>query len=139
MEGVVSVPPATVTPPFALIKPEDVIVSGLTAPPPGQLVDGGSLTNVTSSRSFGTTYTNSTGRFIFVMVRVTANTAGTGAPADSISGYINGTPVVGGQWATNSAQSYGGLSMMVPNGATYEVAWDNTPGGATLNAWFEIR
>ena len=116
-----------------------VATASTDVPQLGQLVDGGSLTNVTSSRSFGTTYTNSTGRFIFVMVRVTANPASTGTLADSISGYINGTPVVGGQWAATSNQSYGGLSMMVPNGATYEVAWDTTPGGATLNAWFEIR
>ena len=116
-----------------------VATASTDVPQLGQLVDGGSLTNVTSERSFGTTYTNSTGRFIFVMVRVTSNTVGTGTAADSISGYINGTPVVGGQWASATDQSYGGLSMMVPNGATYEVAWDTTPAGATLNAWFEIR
>ena len=116
-----------------------VATASTDVPQLGQLVDGGSLTNVTSERSLGTTYTNSTGRFIFVMVRVTSNTVGTGTAAESISGYINGTPVVGGQWASGTNQSYGGLSMMVPNGATYEVAWDTTPGGATLNAWFEIR
>ena len=84
--------------------------------------------DVTASRALGTTYTNTTGKAIFVSVRCglatggsafTVNVAGVQAGYMSAPGNMNGT-----------------LYAIVPSGATYS-AVNNT--GATLGIWSELR
>jgi hypothetical protein len=91
--------------------------------------------NMTASRALGTTYTNSTGYPIMVIV------SGNGS-----GGNLNAllVPVVGGvSLATSGSNSgtaggtaYASVSFIVPNGATYTA---NNGGGATLERWFELR
>lgn len=92
-------------------------------------------TDVTASRAFGTTYTNSTGRPIMVMVTGTGNNSAT-------PGYM--TPIVGsvtlGKSTTSVANgSWTGLpwsqSFVVQPGQTYSVTGSNT----TLSTWTEMR
>lgn len=86
---------------------------------------GQTWTDVTSSRAAGTTYTNSTGKpiFIYVTVQNVLNT--------SWSFKVNGTKVgdVNG-YGTNS-----GGTLIVPPGATYVADL----GSLALISWFELR
>jgi hypothetical protein len=87
--------------------------------------------DVTASRAYGTTYTNSTGRPIFIVV---------GTSASSLNGSlgitIDGVMVNGG----NSAPNGGGVtvSCLIPPGSTYSVS---VTGGsvAALANWQELR
>lgn len=96
-----------------------------------QTISGGAITNVTGSRAFGTTYTNSTGRPIVVYVSSVNDFALAG-----LTGFINGTVMVssGEPSGLGSALS---ITLIVPNGATYAVGV--TSGSATLSSWNEIR
>jgi hypothetical protein len=87
--------------------------------------------NVTASRAYATTYTNTTGRPIFIVV---------GTSASSLNGSlgitIDGVMVNGG----NSAPNGGGVtvSCLIPPGSTYSVS---VTGGsvAALANWQELR
>jgi hypothetical protein len=87
--------------------------------------------NVTSSRAIGTTYTNSTGYPIEVIV------SGTGGGANGLWGVtFNGTvsfytpsTYAAGVWTT--------ASFIVPNGTTYALSQQGA--GATLGNWSELR
>jgi len=107
----------------------------------GQLVDSGTLTNVTSSRALNTTYTNTEGRAILVQVTCETSTTGSGTPAVSITGYVNGGIAASGGGAYNSTPLYFGLTMWVPPGATYSIS--ASPGSGqgifSLNTWLEVR
>lgn len=86
--------------------------------------------NVTGSRVLGTTYTNSTGKPIMVSVSYSCNTANT------VQGLIiSDATVYAG--AVDVANTSGGFSLIVPNGATY-VTTTNI-GVMTLVAWAELR
>ena len=92
--------------------------------------------NETSNRIFGTTYTNTTGVPIFVLV------TGHVASAPNANNYgsfsING--VVIGYFGVDSGNQSGILiptSFIVPNGATYSV--QVVTGSFTLNSWYELR
>ncbi|MFE1813819.1 hypothetical protein [Metapseudomonas otitidis] len=84
---------------------------------PRTVGDGQVWMNMTASRVSGTTYTNTTGRPIFVHASITTG---------SVVAYCNGIPIVpNGLYA----------AFIVPNGGTYSVAWTNN-----LNAvWAELR
>ena len=90
--------------------------------------DGQSWTNVTSSRANNTTYTNSTGTSIQVMVssNLSAN--------ERMQTFIAGTQV-----ADNGISTiYGGMaysSFIVPNGITYKI---NMVVGSIVY-WWELR
>jgi hypothetical protein len=91
---------------------------------------GQTWTNVTSSRSLTTVYTNSTGKPIMVtvtnsvsssnalVIRVTLN----GVSSDMGAGY-------------NGAAGAPSLCIIVPNGATYSLIYSFWPFGY----WFELR
>ena len=91
--------------------------------------------NFTSSRALGTTYTNSTGRPI--MIAVTAYNIG-GSGDKAISFYINGSVVMVNGSFSSTGTPYQSGSLIIPNGATYQVA---TTGAVTLtlSAWWELR
>lgn len=82
------------------------------------------LQSLYSTRALYTTYTNSTGRPIFVMVTCSM-------PAGYMSGIVNGvnadTRVSSGPGVTTA------VIFMVPTGGTYSVS------GGTLIQWLEIR
>ena len=82
-------------------------------------------TNLTGSRTLGTTYTNSTGKAIYVSVRV-GMTAGAGMTAT-----VSGLQVCEGFAQNSATQAWAGF--IVPNGSTYSVS------ASSLNTWSEMR
>ncbi|NBS67370.1 hypothetical protein EBT31_00450 [bacterium] len=81
-------------------------------------------TNVTSSRAWGTTYTNSTGRPIFVSISFGDNGPGT----FSIQIYINGSTFI------DHGTDFGGdVQFIVPPGATYSGS-----SAGPINYWWEM-
>jgi hypothetical protein len=96
------------------------------------LGSGQSWTNVGGSRSSGTTYTNSTGKPIQVMV-ATDNTGNTQYDSGGAAKfYINGSNV--GQAFCSNAANIGGLfQAVIPDGSTYSVSAN------TIRSWWELR
>jgi len=85
--------------------------------------------DVSGSRSFGTTYTNSTSNPIMV----SASTYSTYNP--SIAMYVGSVFVAYGQPNTNGGNNaFVGATMIVPAGATYRVV-----GSGSLEQWAELR
>jgi len=89
---------------------------------------GQTWTNVTASRAFGTTYTNSTGAPITVVIAFAFPTAGaTGVLT------VNGVAIQFGQVNSAYIQLASGTAI-VPAGATYVFS-----ATTTLNQWLELR
>ena len=92
----------------------------------------GSWQVVTSSRKKDVTYTNSTGKSILVFV-----TVGHFYGIDKLYFYINGVPVgviQGNEYGYRN--SYPGITMLVPAGATYKVTQSNS---SSFSIWAEFR
>jgi hypothetical protein len=91
---------------------------------------GQTWTNVLASRATGTTYTNSTGAPIFVVVspNASANLVGTF--------NINGTAVGGVQFTPSGGGGGSPFFYVIPNGATYSVTNNSNYG---LAYWWELR
>lgn len=110
-----------------------VVPSGLGAALAAQPLLGASQTwqNVTGSRAGGTTYTNSTGRPIQVLIAIrTSGTSGTSVFA------VNGTSVSSPTWSSITSGNLPIIySVIVPDGSTYRCDL----GGATVDAWSELR
>jgi hypothetical protein len=85
--------------------------------------------NVTGSRAFTTTYTNSTGYPI--MVNIYSTGGGSGQITLNIGGVAVATAAVAGL-----AGGLFTLSGIVPNGATYSLT---NPGGGGFAFWGELR
>ena len=92
---------------------------------------GQTWTNVTSSRATGTTYTNSTGRPIFVSVVPNASAGLIG------SFFINNVFVANSQ-DTPSGGGGGGsnFTYVIPNGDTYRAVNNQN---FVINQWWELR
>jgi hypothetical protein len=109
-----------------------------TAPVTG-IGSGQSWTNVRTSpgRSTGTTYTNSTGKPIEVMVVINASAAGTGSTTSTV--VVNGV-TIGSAVASESSGFYNiptTWSFIVPDTHTYSVTLSTT---ATVTyTWAELR
>lgn len=89
----------------------------------GGLGDGQTYQDLSASRSSGTTYTNSTGKPIFVFIYVQNN--------------VTTTIVVGGVTIRNaSAVSTNQFSFIVPNSQAYTVTFS---AGAGTVLWTELR
>lgn len=82
---------------------------------------------LTGSRAINTTYTNNTGRTIWVFASI-ATAVGT-QPEIQIDGVS-----VGSFSNNGSGANVGGFSIFVPNGSTYRVN-----GGASVSRWVEMR
>lgn len=95
----------------------------------GTLSDPGSTYhNQTGARAFGSTYTNTQGKPIFVSVW------GTSTSAVQLQSVINGV-AIGESVQQNTPGTFIGTTFVVPQGAAYSV----TAGGApTLSGWFEL-
>lgn len=91
---------------------------------PQALGDGQAWKDLTSTRSTGTTYTNTTGRPIFVVINTPSNTA-IAATVGGVTIYASYTP--------SSGQPRGSLGFIVPPGITYS---SSATSGFT---WLELR
>ena len=91
-------------------------------------------TNVVGSRALGTTYTNSTGRPIFIVVVVGGGTVINCIATLTVSGIT--TIAYGTNSGTAGGASYPIVSALIPVGGTYSVQNANN---ATLQSWFELR
>lgn len=86
--------------------------------------------NLIASRALATTYTNTTGRPIFVHVRCVTSSTG----ASSISFAVNGISMSGTTISANGAGIH--MGALVPPGATYSAALS---GAGALTEWVEVR
>jgi len=93
---------------------------------------GQSWSNVTASRGFNVTYTNSTGRPIQVLVTVTQQ----GTSQGGATLFVNGNEVC--RMGHNSAGLNTGvtniMTAIIPSGATYQVT-----GTGSIPVWSELR
>jgi hypothetical protein len=87
-------------------------------------------TDVSGSRTAGTTYTNSTGKPIQVIASFQAS-----AQTNFAQGTINGLTVYGS--VTTSGTHWGTISYIVPDGNTYSATMQG--GGVTATNWLELR
>ena len=95
---------------------------------------GQTQTDVTASRVFATTYTNSTGRSIQISVRVLQ---ASGAASSQVALTVSGVVVA---WSTTIAANFlvtSSVSYSIPNGATYSVSV--LTGSMTISSWIEQR
>jgi len=87
-------------------------------------------TDVTASRSNGTSYTNSTGAPIFVIVYGTDNSGQSLSLVITVNSVA--LPTLGGS-PSGVTRPY---TFIVPIGKTYSVSWN---ASASLSAWYELR
>ena len=128
-----AVPPTVVT---SIVAGTNITVSGPTgavtvsATVPAQ---ASTWTNVTGSRALGTTYTNSTGKTITVIVSM-----GYPGSTGSYAVYVGAVNIASGAGNANYNSAYYKLTdtvtFVVPNGATYLVS----VSGMSLNIWSEF-
>ena len=85
--------------------------------------------NVTSSRAFSTTYTNSTGKPIWVWFSSDAAVAGV-----TTRGYVDGNLAC---YTNMDLYPRAFCGFVVPIGSTYSITVDK--GGVSLNIWLELR
>ncbi|MBO1857978.1 hypothetical protein J4G52_30970 [Burkholderia cenocepacia] len=100
----------------------------------GQTISAGVVTNVKASRAIGTTYSNSTGRPIFVTVSASVVNAG-----DAAVLVVNGIAVVGSSSPSNGPAC--SVFAVVPIGGTYSLSSSNNGAGgiAAISSWTEVR
>ena len=92
---------------------------------------GQTYQNLTASRVFGTTYTNTTGKAITIIVSATAGAGTYTFMSASING---GTAFPFSAGDSPSGATYIAGTLVVPAGATYNITC-----GITLNVWWELR
>lgn len=102
---------------------------------PGGLGVGQTWTNVSGSRAFSTSYTNSTGKPIVVAIVASQTPGGSwlGATVDGVGPIPMGTGYTSGGTYTVSG------TVVIPVGATYSVAPQITAGSVSLSSWYELR
>lgn len=102
---------------------------------PGGIGTGQTWTDVNASRSANTTYTNSTGKPIYVLI------GGHCQPSQNYTITLNGSATVIGNSMGGSMSGNGYLAAIIPNGNTY-AATDNGSGasiGGSTYGWWELR
>ena len=92
---------------------------------------GQTWTNVTASRAINTTYTNSTGKPILVVISCTGNGANGlfGAEVDGTTIMFSPSTASSGHWSS--------VSFIVPDGSTYDT--NQQGANVTLGRWWELR
>lgn len=88
--------------------------------------------DVSGSRASGTTYTNSTGKPIQVMV-LTENNGNTTYDSAGAAKYSIGGVVVGQMYTNNNSNTSGLFQAVIPNGVTYSVS------ASIIRTWYELR
>jgi hypothetical protein len=91
---------------------------------------GTTWTNMTSSRSLGVTYTNTTGKYIQVIVG--GSTYGSGGGFNLIINGVSLPPIFAYSGAVGTASA----CALVPPGATYLVT---QYGESSYTGWYELR
>lgn len=91
-----------------------------------------SYQDMTASRASGTTYTNSTGRAIFVSAWGTTG----GTTNQTAACYVNGVLIENNSWYANGAGYSANAFFIVPPGATYSITFTNV---SSITKWFELR
>jgi hypothetical protein len=111
------------------------------APQWGQVYGGASTAgtpatyqDLTASRAFGTTYTNSTGKTIHVTITGTATAVG-GGFTSAVVNLGSGASIVTGVFQAYESGIQGATSFPVPPGATYKAVATS----CTLEYWTEFR
>ena len=89
----------------------------------------GTYNNAASGRAFGTVWTNTTGRPMWVSAGGSANGSNT-----NLNGTINGVEVQ--QYQVSTASIVTSISMVVPAGATYQIYY--TGASVNLQFWAEV-
>ena len=87
-------------------------------------------TDVTSSRAVGTTYTNSTGKPIFLGLKLAGNPTNAGGNLS-----VNGSIVASFQ--AYAATSVGSVATIVPPSGTYVLS--QFTATLSITSWFELR
>jgi hypothetical protein len=108
---------------WVLLNPAKGVTSGLGVDQTWQSVIG--------SRALATTYTNTTGKAIFVSASAFHSSTASGSIQFTVNGILT---------AANSSSAVNTISsccFIVPPGGTYSVTW--SVAGATLSAWNELR
>ena len=116
---------------IAIDGSQNVVVTGTlsaTGGVQGTLGVGQVWTNVTGSRALATTYTNSTGKPIQVVVSASDSTVN-----QVMTIYVSGVLIF--QQLATSGYTYPAGCVIVPNGATYTVSL----ASGTLVCWAELR
>lgn len=90
--------------------------------------------NMTTSRVNSTTYTNTTGRPIALLVRYKSNTTNN---LIAIEGFVDGVSIIKDTRNAASTAYYCQLNFIVPNGATYRVS--RATSFISLDTWLELR
>jgi hypothetical protein len=91
--------------------------------------------NLTASRASGTTYTNSTGKPIFVSINLNTNAAGLAYAYVNLNGVDIGYLGQGSGGSPNTLYS-SFCTLVIPSGATYKAT---ITGSANFGGWFELR
>ena len=128
LEGVPTAPTADAATSTTQIASTEFVMTSLDARQRA-LGDGQTLQTMGAARAPGVTYTNSTGRTIFVTAR-----AATSAVNAHLSIILNG--VIASNVINPFTSGEVAVSLIVPAGATYRVV---EGGGATTNLWRELR
>jgi hypothetical protein len=89
-------------------------------------------TDVTASRAFGTTYTNSTGKPIQIVV---SGSTGGGSSGGAIAITVGGI-TINGNWAHTGSVPAASATVIVPPSVTYSAS---VSGSVNLTGWAELR
>ncbi|MDH0362782.1 hypothetical protein [Comamonas aquatica] len=89
--------------------------------------------DVKSSRSIGTTYTNTTGRAIQLSICLRDNTDNS-----QISLYIDGI-LVSTQGGVGNVVVFSNYEHIIPAGSTYRVEYTSGASGVSIDKWWELR
>lgn len=117
--------------PVLTVNNKGQITAASTAAVQGLGLGGTVWNDVTSSRGFGVTYTNSRN----YPIMISASTNYTDGSQDLV-GYVNGGLVAFWKWQFNGAGAVGGTTFIVPPGATYMCS--PTGGTRGLMRWVEL-
>lgn len=128
LEGVPTAPTAAANTSTTQIASTEFTMTALNARQRA-LGDGQTFQVMGAARAPGVTYTNSTGRTIFVTVRAATSAANT-----TLAILLNG--ITAGNMVNPYTSGEIAVSLIVPDGANYRV---NEGAGATTNLWRELR
>jgi len=114
--------------------------------PRGGFGYGQTYENVTVARTFGTSYTNTTSKTMWVNATVGTNDSDYDDPAIWALAFVDGAEVARAVWSNTGQAPWLNLGFFVPPGSTYYVniyCWDEPPNnlsyGQFIVNWVEFR
>ena len=109
--------------------PDGVITADDLASDAKPIGVGQSWTDVTGSRVASTTYTNSTGKTIVVLI---VHQRGSGELTSSVA--VDGSTISNFRYGNEVTQTYQTHCVIVPNGSTYQLTMN-----FSISSWWELR